>query len=237
MHGGRSRGALQRPVDDLDGILFGFFRFRLHPGFVQLNHIGAGGEQIADFFIDRRGKIHGTGLIVAIMFVNRGLGHGEGAGQGDFDQAVGVGAQEFNITNFDRAGAADRSRDAGHDVGFAGPARHFGGIVQIDAAERRREPVGIAFPSYFPVGDDIDPGTLHVVNGRQGRRVLGVLKLIRRDLPYFAGPDPGRHHGFQHGTVHQPVGLHIASDNCRWQQVVFMGHFSFRQGIAALCGH
>ena len=43
-------------------------------------------------------------------------------------------------------------------------ARDHGGVVGVDAFERGRKAVGIAFAADFAVGDDIDAGALHVAD-------------------------------------------------------------------------
>ena len=82
MHRGFALDPVECPVDGLDGVLLGDFGPRLHVGLVQLHHVGAGGEQIADFLVHRSGVIHGRGFVGVVVIVLRLLRHGEGAGQG-----------------------------------------------------------------------------------------------------------------------------------------------------------
>ena len=70
-------GVLQGVIDRPDGVLPGLFRPRLHPGFVELNHVGAGGEQVGDLLPDDLGKRHDDGFLVPVMLVDRHLGERE----------------------------------------------------------------------------------------------------------------------------------------------------------------
>ena len=67
----------------------------LHPRLVELHDVGAGGEQIEDFGVDRGGETERHRLRVAIEVVLRLFAHGERAGDGHLDRPIGVGAQHF----------------------------------------------------------------------------------------------------------------------------------------------
>ena len=86
------------------------------------------------------------------------------------------------------------------------------GIVDIDAVERGREAVGIAFAPLLAVGDDVEPGALLVADREQ----RGVVLRALRDARGRRATDPCMR---TRGTcldrlvaVDQPVRLRIGAD-------------------------
>ncbi len=144
------------------------------------------------------------------MLVLGDLGQGEGAGQGDLDGALGVGAQEPGVAHLHRMAAPDRPDHAGHLDGPARAPGDDGRIVEVDALERAVEAVGVALAPELAVAQDIEPGALHLADGHQRGGVLGLLEVRLGDAPDLAGAHPGRRHGAEPGAVDQPVGLDIA---------------------------
>ena len=57
-----------------------------------------------------------------------------------------------------------------------GAALHHRRVVDVDAFERGRETVGIAFAPHLAVGDDVDAGALHVADRDQRGVVLRLLE-------------------------------------------------------------
>ena len=85
---------------------------------------------------------------------------------------------------FDRAAALDLADHARHRRLRPVARGDHGGLVGIDAFERGREAVGIAFAADFAVGDDVDAGALHVADGNDGGVVLRFLQMLRRQPPH-----------------------------------------------------
>ena len=121
--------------------------------------------------------------------------------------------------------APDLAGDARHRVRVAAAVERGAGIVDVDALERRREAVGIALAPHLAVGDDVEPGALLVADGEQGRVVLGLLQEFGRDAPQLAGADARRKAAGELDPVDQPVGLDVAADQGRRQELVEHGAF------------
>ena len=174
---------LQRAVDRRNGVGARGFVPRLHPRFVDLHDVGAGGEQVLHFFVDRLGTGHRQRFPVRIIRVLSLLGHRKWPRQGGLDLAVGVGAQELDVARADGPGAADRAdhqrrrvrRPLARDRG----ARSLG----VKAFQRRREMVRVTFAPHLPIGYDVDAGSLLVADGEQGRVVLRLGQPLFFDAP------------------------------------------------------
>ena len=106
MHHRRHGDALQRAVDHLDGVALGFLGIVAQPRLVELDHVGAGLDQLVRLLVHRRGVVHAHRLGVLVEVVLDLLAHGEGAGQGDLGRPLGVGAQELHVAHLDRAACA-----------------------------------------------------------------------------------------------------------------------------------
>ena len=132
--------------------------------------------------------------------------------------AVGVGAQEFDVLDFDRMLAPDLADDARHRIGMAGAVERGAGIVDIDAFERGGEAVGVALAPHLAVGDDVEAGALLVADGEHGGVVLRLVEEFRRDAPQFLRAHPRRKAAGELLAVDQPFGLRIGADQRGWQQ-------------------
>ena len=174
----------QRAVDRLHRIALCEFRIVAHPGFVELDHVGAGLLQVQRFGVDGFGKRHRELFVVLVELVLGLLAHGERAGQGDLGGAVGILAQEFHVVQFDRAAALDLADHARHRRLRPVSRGDNGGIIGIDAVKRGRKAVGIAFAADFAVGDDVDAGAFHVADRDDGGVVLRFLQMLRRQPPH-----------------------------------------------------
>ncbi len=217
MHRGGAGHALEGAVEHLDAVLFGLLRTRLHPGFVDLHHVGAGREQVLDFGVDRRGVVERELLLVLVVVVLALRRHREGTRHGDLDPAVGVGAQELHVAQFDRSGAPDLADYPRHRRSIAGAVHDLGGMLVVDAVERGREAIGVAFPPLLAVGDDVEPGTLLVADREQGRIVLRFLELRLRNAPEVLRAHP-RHRFRQPLPIDQPSGLRVGADQGRGEE-------------------
>ena len=146
------------------------------------------------------------------------LRHRERPGDGDLDPAVGDRAQELDVADLDRPRPPDRADDARHGVLVARAVERDAGVVEVDAVERGREAVGVALPPHLAVGDHVDAGPLHVLDGEAGRVVLGFLEQRLRDAPQLERAHPRRQARSEPLPVDQPVGLGIAPDDGRGQR-------------------
>jgi hypothetical protein len=148
---------------------------RLHVGLVELHHVGAGGEQVADLRVYGRGIIHrrrGAGAVVIVLCLLR---HGEGAGHGELDRPVRQGAQEAHVLDAHRVAAADRARDPRHEHGLTAAIERLARIVEVDAIQGVGEMVGVALAGDLAVADDIQSRGLL----RRDRQADGIaLRLL-----------------------------------------------------------
>jgi hypothetical protein len=87
------------------------------------------------------------------------------------------------------------------------------GIVEIDAVERGREAVGVAFPSDLAVRHDVEAGILLCPDRQERGIVLCLLEVLRRDAPELARPYSRRKSAGEFVAVDQPIGLRIAADD------------------------
>src|SRR5207248_6912010 len=122
-----------------------------------------------------------------------------------------------DVANLDRPRAADRADDPRHGVLVAGAVERDTGLLEVDALERRREPVGVALPPHLAVGDHVDAGALHVLDGETGRVVLGLLEERLGHAPELARPYARRQPLAEPVAVDQPRGLRVAPDDRRDQ--------------------
>ena len=208
----------ERGADGVEAEGARLFRPCLHIGLVDLDIIGAGREQILDLGIDRDRIIMGELGLVGIMIVLGLLRHGEGAGDGDLDPAIGIGAEEKDVAHLDRVAAGDLADDARHRIGLAAAIERGAGIVEIDAVERCREAVRIALPPHLAVGDDVEAGFFLVADGEQGGVVHRLIEPFGRDPPQFRRPHPRRKAAGQLRPVDQPVRLGVGAHQRRGKQ-------------------
>ena len=111
--------------------------------------------------------------------------------------------------------------DARHRIGMAGAVERRAGIVDVDAFERGREAVGIAFAPHLAVGDDVEPGAAPARGSRAASRRPARL----RDAPARRATAPSRARAAESGpasfcAVDQPVGLGVGADQRGRQQLV-----------------
>ncbi len=155
MQRGLAGDALKRPVDHRDAKAAGLVGARLHVGLVDLHDVGAGVEEVLDLLVDRRGIAHRQGDLVLVVVVLRLLRHGEGAGHRDLDRTAGLAAQELDVAHLDRPRPPDRPDHPRHGARLADAIELRAGVVDVDAVERGREAVRVAFPPHLAVGDDV----------------------------------------------------------------------------------
>jgi hypothetical protein len=72
------------------------------------------------------------------------LGHRERAGDGHLRRLARVRAQELEVADLHGMTARDRANDARHGIGVPAAVERRPGVVDVDAVERRREPVRVA---------------------------------------------------------------------------------------------
>jgi hypothetical protein len=209
---GRALDAVERALQRLDPVLGGLLGPRLHPGLVELDDVGARREQADDLVAHHVGERERHVALVCVVLVLRLLGHREGAGDGDLHEPVGVRAQELGVPEEDGLRARDRAGDARHGHRVAVAVEHRAGLVDVDAGERRGEPVRVALAADLAVGDDVEPGALLVADGGQRGGVLRLLQPPLVDPPEVGGADARRQPPPQLLAVHQPLRLRIGAD-------------------------
>src|SRR5205814_9496189 len=170
--------SIQRAAERLDRIFASFVGAGLHVRLVYLNDVGAGREQVLDFFVDRGGVVGDHLLFVPVKDVLGLLRHGEGAGDGHLDFAIGVGAEELDVAHLHRMLAPDFADDTRHDVGLAAAIDARAGSVDVNTLQRGGEAVGVTFAAHLAVGDDVEAGALLIADGQQGGVVLGFLEPL-----------------------------------------------------------
>src|SRR2546430_17662902 len=93
----------------------------------------------------------------------------------------------------------------------SGPVECRPRMVQVHSLQRGRESVGVALAPDLPVGDDVDPGPLHVTDGDERGVVLRLPEKIRRDAPDLSRPPAWRQPGAKHIAIPQPFRLRADS--------------------------
>ena len=122
MHRDRAGDAVERAVERLEPVLPGLVGMLLHPRLVDLHHVGAGGEQILDLGIDRRGISQRHRFFVFVVVVLRLLAHGERTGQRRLDGAVRYWRAEIR-DRAARSGALRRIGPTTRGTGIGRPLR------------------------------------------------------------------------------------------------------------------
>jgi hypothetical protein len=211
----RAADACQRSVDRLDAVAACAVRASLEPRLVELHDICAGREQVVDLFVHGLGIRERQALVVAVMLVDGLLRHRERTRQRDLDRLRGVGAQKLDVAHLHGPPALDRPRHDRHGNLVAGAPDDLAYSLLVDAVERVREAVRVAFAAYLAIGDDVHAGTLLLANRFERRFVLGLLEALRRHPPNFLDADARRHHLGEQGAIDEPVGLRVAADDRR----------------------
>ena len=120
-------------VERLDTVFTRLVGARLHVGLVDLHHVSAMGEQVADFLVEGLGVVHcGIGL-AGVILVPGLLQHGERPRDSDLHLSIGVGLQKQQVLQFNRSGAANFADDTGHEVGQPIASLDGFGVVLINA--------------------------------------------------------------------------------------------------------
>ena len=153
-------------------------RPRLHVRLVDLHDVGAGGEEIADLLVDRRGVVQRRGFLARVEVVLRLLRHRERAGHGDLRSAASVCALAGTAGPPPRPACLRRivPDDARHRIGMARAIERGARVVEVHAVERGGEAVGVALAADLAVGDDVEAGLLLGADGQQ----RGVVLRLRR---------------------------------------------------------
>ena len=209
----RPGDAGERPVDRRDAVARRLVGRGAHPGLVELYDVDPGRLQLPKLGVDRVGIVHRQLFLVLVELVLHLLRHGERAGQRDLGRARRVGDEERRVVDLDLALAADPPGDPRHRGGAAVGADHRAEPLGIDAVERQREIVRVAFAPHLAVADDVDADPLHLADREDRRVVLRFLQLRRRDAPDLVRMDPRHPVLFERGAVDQPIGLRIGADD------------------------
>jgi hypothetical protein len=152
------------------------------------------------------------------VVVLRLLAHRERAGHGHFDVARRVRAQELEVVNLDGVLAADLADNARNRIRMARPVERDARPVDVDAFERGREPVRIAFAANFTVGDDVESRLLLRPDREHGRIVLRLGETGFGDTPKLLRPHARREAARELGSIDEPFGLRVRPDQRRRQK-------------------
>ena len=183
MNGGRAGDALQRALHRLEPVALGLLGPRLHPGIVELHHVGTGREQIFDLVIKGCRIVERERLLITVVLILALLGHGERPRHRHLDPAVGVGAQELRVAHLDRMPAPDRPTMRGT---MAKPPVRFEvlpGLSMSTPSSAVAKRLGSSPSAALAVGDDVEAGAFLVADRKQRRIVLRRFKLLGRDPP------------------------------------------------------
>ena len=205
--------AFERAVERAQAVGAGVVRPRLHVRLVDLDDVGAGGEEVADLAVHGLRVIHRRELAAAAVVLDlRLLGHRERTGHGHLDGAVGVPAQEQQVVDLAPDGGAGSADDARHGVRMAAAIERHARVVDVDAIERGGEAVRIAFAADFAVGDDVEPGRFLGADGEHRCIVLCLGEQRLRYAPQLARAYARRKTLREPRAVDEPLGLRIAAD-------------------------
>lgn len=168
MHRRRPGGALQRGGQRVQPVVRGGPGAGLHPGLVQLHHVGAGGEETGDLLVTARAwamarargspskpscaccdMVRGPGTVILVTRVPCFLRHSRSA---------------TSTACLRRISATTR----GTGSGWPGRSSAVPG-ASISTPQRAGEAAGTAFAPDLAVGDDVEPGLLRQLErGRPG---------------------------------------------------------------------
>ena len=165
------------------------------------------------FLINGDGVVHRHLFVVFVEIVLHLLRQRERAGQRDLGGVRRLGDEERGVARLDRALPLDLPRHARHRHGAraARAARRRAGIGEVDALERQREPVGIAFAANLAVGDDVDAGLFEIVNREPRRVVLRRFALRFRNAPHLRRADAWN--SLRRFVIDEPARLRIGTDD------------------------
>ena len=150
---------------------------RLHVGLVDLDDVGARRKEVADLGVERRCIVDRREMPAAAVVVDLGLlRHRERPRHGDLDGLRRMAPQEFEIPHADWVPPADRPDDARYRHRMPAAVERRARIVEVDALERGRKQVRVAFATDLAIGDDVEP-RLFLRSDCDDRRV--VLRLAR----------------------------------------------------------
>src|SRR5712691_12207401 len=103
---------------------------------------------------------------------------------------------------------------------MAGPVKGGAGVVEVYPFERGGEAIRVAFAPDLAVGDDVDPGALQVADREDRGVVLGLLEVLGCDSPDLQRAGSWRQATAEHRAVDEPIGLGIAADDGRQQDIL-----------------
>ena len=217
--------AVEGPRQGRDPELSCPLRSGLHVRLVDLDDVGACREEVGDLVVDGA-RIRQSELGVRFVEVVLGLlRHRERARDGHLDRLRGVRAQELDVAHLHGVPALDRADDARHRVGVAAAVERRPRVVDVDAREGGREPVGVALAALLAVGQDVEAGPLLVMDRDERGVILGLLEVLRVDPPQLRRAHPGREPVAEPGAVDEPVRLRVGADEARGE------------GVGGGCGH
>lgn len=183
----------------------------LEVGLVELDDVGAGGEEVGDLLAEAVGVVAGEGLLGVVVLGDRELGQGEGAGDGHLHRPVRVGAEELHVVDVDRLAALQRPGDQRHLVGLARPPHQGRDLVPGHALHRVGDRLGVALAPNLTVGDDVDAGGLLVGEDAQHRVVPRLGEVLGGHPPEVALGDAGGEPLAEGAALEEPVGLGVAA--------------------------
>ena len=162
-------------------------------------------------------------FLVLVVLVLRLLRHRERAGQRDLDLPVGVSAQELDVATSTRRSRRIGPTTRGTRNRRAGAVDGAAGILDVDAVERGREAVGVAFAADLAVGDDVDAGALL---SRIARSVASSCACSSHASAtrQISGARTPAAPSSQLGAIDQPVRLRIAADDGGGEEAVHGRH-------------
>ena len=185
MDGSRTSDSIQGSIQGSQAVAPRLLGPRLHVGFVDLNDVGARGEEIFDFLIHRGRVVHRELFFILIEVVLSLLRHRVRAGNRNLDRSICIATEEFDVAYFDRILAANLSNDPRHRIGMPASIERRSGILDINTFKRRSKSVGVTLTANFAVGEDIETGTLLISDRKNRRIILRFLQKFRRDTPEF----------------------------------------------------
>ena len=186
---------------------------------VELDDVAARRHQLLELLVVDLGQVEGQVLHVGVVLVDRPHGQHLEAGEVDLDGLGGRLAQHPHLLRVQRALADQLAVD---DRGVLGGVRR-----QHDRRAVGREPgdplgevvelggVGAVAAHHQPVGDDVEPGRLLVVDDGQD----GVGERLEGDR--VGGVAPGR--DLTPGLAGEPAGLRVVPHHHRGEEDVLTG--------------
>src|SRR5262249_36404313 len=180
MDDGRHRDALEAAVERARTVVEDLLVPAGHRRLVELEHVAAGGLEVAQLGIDRGGDDHRKLGPVLVGLVERAIDPGHRPGKRHLHRAVGVRLGEAEVVDGCRTAASDLASDAWHHARLMAAAIHvlLRLVDEVDTVPRPRHVEDEAFAALLAIGQEIEADLLLLAQRYDRGIVLRLAQLI-----------------------------------------------------------